>query len=259
MNYMAQHKAIETPGWLALFPENWRNGDAIVVVTHALYVDGQNISVEISPSKDGTFSVSDAMLGWDVISSSLDEVLPRSGAWRAKAIAERTGVSYEGGAWVSRSVSMDQLPAAIMWVAHASQAWVAVMFAKAPMVTVEKLEEDLRERLVNRFGMSMVEADAKLLGDSSKEHTFSAVLHLPNGGIAAFTAVTPHGASVNSAYTKLKDVNTSDNPPAYLEVVVKNFAAWPAYDIALLRSAATSIVEIDGALDAHLAKMAALA
>ena len=236
------------------YPNRQVFGEVIVVHTHVIYDDGQGVSVEVHPSFRGTWKVSDGKGGLNVLAEHLAEPHASAATRAAQDISDRTSVSYEKGEWFMMGNSIDQVPVAIALVANASQRWVNHIFSRRHGIDIEDLDEKIFEHAVKIFGSNHVTKLGRLLGESTREYEFPAIIMLPDKRSAAFTAASPHGSSINSAYTKLMDVKASESRPSFLGVVIGSSPKWTSADVSLLRGACDDVVEIGAALDRRLTK-----
>jgi hypothetical protein len=257
MMYLARQPVAEPD--LSLFPERWTRDGVIFVSTHCLYADGQNVTVELRRRADGLWDVTDGRGGLEALSDNLIEPSTRMLTRTAKAIADQTSVSFHDGAWTLRDNTEQQIAASVILVANASQRWINGLFAKQPVYELDHIEDDIFDRLVAHFGLSKVTQNGLILGESTRPYSFSAIVHLANDRSAAFTAASPHGGSINSAYTKLMDVRCGENRPAFMGVVIRNASGWASEDIALIRRACDDVVEDGAPLERVVAKLAAVA
>ncbi|MFT8932460.1 MAG: hypothetical protein ABF976_12415 [Acetobacter syzygii] len=242
--------------WLSpVFAEVSYSKDAATIQTHCLHPDGQSVVVLVHRVGTSRWRVTDAGNGWGVLRDHFLNPSPRSAAGRAEKIARTMGVSYHEGEWVTVAENVQQIVGSVLLIANATQAWVDKMMTETHHSRSEIIEEKLKISLYEIFGLKNTTLSPEVRGEN-KMHELSALVSLPNKKIAVFEVVTPHPSSIYPAYTKMMDVKSRGERPDYMEMVVENTEEWKSEDIALLRSASTSVIDINGSFSGRLRALA---
>ena len=224
------------------------------VATPCLYPGGDGVAVVVAPGEGG-FRVSDDGGGWGALLAAGVEASPATHGRRARTIAELTGVDYAHGSFVAEAVSPDQVGAAIVLVANASQRWVTdVLFERQ-----RRMERDLRRavsgQLERLFPRDTIRHHARIAGETTKAYDFANVVTLPNR-LLIVEPVANHANAIASAFLKLTDVHRAF--PVYpREVVIEDQETWKSEDLAVLSEASDGIRDIAKGLETLRQKYAA--
>ena len=214
------------------------------IQTHCLHPDGQNVVVFVHRVGTARWRVTDAGSGWGVLRDHFLNPSRRSATSRAEKIARIMGVDYHEGEWTTIAENVQQIVGSVLLVANATQAWVSKMMTETHHSRSDAIEEKLKLFLYEFFGLKNTTFLPEVRGEN-KMHKLSALVSLPNKKIAVFEVVTPHPNSIYPAYTKMMDVKSRSERPDYMEMVVEHTEEWKSEDIALLRSASTSVIDIN--------------
>ena len=233
----------------------WFADGQIRVPTTTLFPSGDLISVAVIPNRRGGYRVSDDGIGRTALLDEGVHHLKPGDRRRAEAIAEQSGIRFEGDAFIAEDVGSQNLFVAMALVAEASRAWATQMLERSTRHRERALFEVVKEKLERAYSTPMVQSKVPVLGASSSQYDFDFGVKLSDGRLALFEIISPAPPSVAFAHTKFSDVQRAQ--PAWpREAVVENLGNWPSESLALI-SQVTSHVRPAGADWKDLPLMAA--
>ena len=212
----------------------------IRVPTTTLFPSGELINVVVTPSRGGGFSISDGGLGRTAV---LDEGIHHMRAKdrrRADEIAARSGLRFDGDAFVAEDVDANAVMSAVALVAEASRAWATQMMERAGRRREAALLDVVREKLERAYSSANVKSEMQVLGASSSQYRFDFGVRINDGRFALFEVVSPAPPSVAFAQTKFSDV-LRVQPDWPREAIVENLDAWPSDALALVSQVASHV------------------
>ena len=183
--------------------------------TAVLFPSGSTVVVVIHDEGGGRFRVSD--LGQGLEEADMLGIAP---AFRSQAVevAARSGISFDGHAFLLTGAVADQLVGAVMAVANASSR----AFERAMLGTENRRSGAAVEKLVARlariFPGAEIAREVKIRGDSTHAWDFDAEVTTEKGH-AVFDIVTSHPTSIAFAVTKFQDLARLEDAPARFAVV----------------------------------------
>lgn len=136
----------------------------------------------------------------------------------AKPIAEHVDVQFDHHAFSLVDVSRDQLPAAIITIANASQQAVAVTAYKLSEKKIAEDTEFLYARLVKVFTPLQVSRDVPIVGASNTSWHVANIVRYERK-LTVFEPVSKHPNSITTATTKFHDLARLEDPPNRVAVV----------------------------------------
>ena len=213
--------------------------DPVRVETTTLLPGGALATLSVRRAPDG-YQVSDDGAGRSSMLALGVQDLTRGDARRANDIATARGISFDGQGFSIVGVSIDQLTAAIAYVADASRAWaVAAIDARSARHHVD-LTDRAKARLQASLPGLQIDADRELVGISTKRHRFDLVVALPGDRLALFETITPAPASMAAAHMKFFDLMQAhvDWPR---EAVVESLADWASEDLAVMQQVSSHV------------------
>ncbi|RZJ16901.1 MAG: hypothetical protein EON91_11400 [Brevundimonas sp.] len=213
------------------------------------------INLTIIPNRSGGYRVSDEGLGRTAILDEGVHHMRPGDRRRAEAIAEQSGLRFEGDAFVVEDVGAHNLATAIALVAEASRAWATQMLERSARNRERALFDAVKEKLERAYSTPMVQSKVAVLGASSSQYDFDFGVKLSDGRLALFEIISPAPPSVAFAHTKFSDVQRAQ-PEWPREAVVENLSDWPSESLALI-SQVTSHVRPASADWKDLPQMAA--
>ncbi len=177
---------------------------------------GSSATVSVWPEGNGdTFMVSDDGCAlFEITAGAFSEQIFRRVAVER---CERYGAHFDGGSMLYLRVSAGRLRGAIVAMANLIKEVVDLTLERSLEHKVRQIDADLWDKLERTFGPQSVEKKAIILGESTAQHEFSAVVQTQSG-VVAFDTFSAHGSSINSAYVKMADVGRMDFPPRRIAV-----------------------------------------
>jgi hypothetical protein len=206
--------------------------------TAVLFPSGSTVVVVIHDEGGGRFRVSDLGQGLEEA-----DMLGISPAFRKQAIeiAARSGISFDGHAFLLTEAVVDQLVGAVMAVANASsRALERAMLGtenRRPGAAVEKLVA----RLAHIFPQAVISREVRIRGDSTHAWDFDAEVTTQKRH-AVFDIVTSHPTSIAFAVTKFQDLARLEDAPSRFAVVHRKVSFG---DLLAVVAQAAQIVEDD--------------
>jgi hypothetical protein len=227
--------------------------DGVRVPTHCLYPGGDSVAVKVALAESG-LRVSDDGLAWaTLLAAGLD---PSPSQIRsAYAVASETGLAFEHGAFVADEVAEDQLSAAILVVANASQRWVVGVLGDVGRRADRDLKRRVRESVRRIFSTAKIDGDKEIVGESTKKYVIAEVIQSAKGTLL-IDPVTNHQNAIASAFLKFTDIGRA-KPEWPRVAVVENLPSWKAEDVNVLSEASTSVIDIEVGLEPIRQKYAA--
>ncbi len=211
----------------------WFADGFIRVPTTTLFPSGEVINLAVAPNRSGGFRVSDDGLGRTAVLDEGVHHMRPGDRRRAEAIAEQSGIRFEGDAFVADDVGAQNLVSAMALVAEASRAWATQMLERSVRHRERALFEVVKDKLERAYSSPMVQSKVAVLGASSSQYDFDFGVKLSDGRIALFEIISPAPPSVAFAHTKFSDVQRAQ-PDWPREAVVENLNEWPSESLALL-------------------------
>jgi hypothetical protein len=214
---------IETKGSLAEIAEQVARGlskasmlaGRAFIRTAVLFPSGSTVVAVLHDEGGGRFRVSD--LGQGLEEADMLGIAP---AFRSQAaeIAVRSGIVFDGHAFVLTGAFVDQLVGAVMAVANASSR----ALERAMLGTENRRSRAAVDKLVTRlthvFPRAKIDREVKIRGDSTHAWAFDAEV-TTNSGHAVFDIVTPYPTSIAFAATKFQDLARLEDAPARFAIV----------------------------------------
>jgi hypothetical protein len=176
---------------------------------------GAMVAAVVEETGRGHFLVTDGRQGWE--EADLLQIAP-SYVRQARELAEAFGVQFVSGAVLISGVSRGQLAAAIMAVANSVSRALERAIARAPRRADDYAVERLVSRLRTAFPHAAISSSATLLGASTHQWTFDAIVRREES-LAAFDIVAPHPISIAFAAAKFHDLVARDDAPRGVAVV----------------------------------------
>lgn len=247
MQYCREHSAPAAPAGTFLVSDQyevlrdaiagsqkpWFADGVIRVPTTTLFPSGELISLTVVPTRSGRFRVSDDGLGRTAVLDEGVHHMRPGDRKRAEAIADFSGLRFEGEAFVADDVSADNLASAMALVAEASRSWAAQMLDRSTRNRERALFEVVKDKLERAYSTPMVHSKIAVLGASSSQYDFDFGVKLNSGRFALFEIISPAPPSVAFAHTKFSDVQRAQ-PDWPREAVVEDLNAWPSESLALI-------------------------
>jgi len=215
-------------------------GGIFRVPTTTLFPSGEVINVLISPNRHGGFSISDGGLARSAVLDEGVHHMRTNDRRRADDIAARSGLRFDGDAFVAEDVDVDALAVAVALVAEASRAWATQMVERATRRREAMLLDFVREKLERTYSSAKVKSDVSVLGASTSQYKFDFGVRIENDRMALFEVVSPAPPSVAFAHTKFSDVLRAQ-PDWPREAIVESLDSWPSESLALLSQVATHV------------------
>ncbi len=183
--------------------------------TAVLFPSGSTAVVVIHDEGGDRFRVSD--LGQGLEEADMLGITP---AFRSQAaeIAARSGIIFDGHAFVLPGAVADQLVGAVMVVANAANRALERAMVGTENRRSGAAVEKLVARLTRIFPGAEVAREIKIRGDSTHAWDFDAEVTTDKGH-AVFDIVTSHPISVAFAVTKFQDLARLEDAPARFAVV----------------------------------------
>lgn len=209
------------------------------IATTTLLPSGATGTVRLRQEEAGCFTVSDEGCGLEeaaLLGLSTDGHDVR----RAREIASRTGLSFDGERFFVRDLSDEQVAAGIAYVADAAREWAAFIVGRPRGRTEAGISDLVQKRLRALLPNNKLRRNEKLIGDSTRQYEFDFVLDLTGDRRAIFEIVNPEPASLQSAHLKLYDLKMA-HPEWPREVVTERLDAWDTPDMVLLAGVSTHV------------------
>jgi hypothetical protein len=183
--------------------------------TAVLFPSGSTVVVVIHDEGGGRFRVSDLGQGLEEA-----DMLGISTAFRSQAaeVATRTGIVFDGHAFVLTGAVAGQLVGAVMAVANASSRTLERAMLGTENRRSGAAVEKLVARLTRIFPRADIAREVKIRGDSTHAWDFDAEVTTGKTH-AVFDIVTPHPTSIAFAATKFQDLARLEDAPARFAVV----------------------------------------
>jgi hypothetical protein len=209
----------------------------IRIATHCLYPSNSAVAVTVTQRGD-LFRVDDNGAALDEVSQSVQTEQPLRSLM--KGIVKHRGCQLtERGEIMSPSVHANDLKAAIVLVANASQA-VAEHLLSSARPPRRDLKSVIEALLDSKFKDKWTK-NSKIAGVSTKEHGFDYLINLGSGRQLAMDFVVPDASSVNSAVVSHLDVQMKKNPNLEQRIIYDDTQVWRASDIELLKAGARPV------------------
>lgn len=158
----------------------------------------------------------------------------------AKELCPKYGANFDKVAMFFLRVSADRLRGAIIAMANLMKEVVDETVQRSISQKAKQIDFELWDKLERTFSGIEVERRAHLMGESTADHEFSALLKTDRGPVV-FDTFTAQGNSVNSVYVKMSDIGRSEHPPRGIAVTRRTAEIGPKLN--LLTSVA-QVVEI---------------
>ena len=209
---------------------------SIFVSTSIAYANGVGVSVRIDQGRLGLV-VSD-----DGYAEVIAEDMGASAAFYrvAPGVAQRAGVSYEGGSFSIDSVDQNLLPIAIASVANASSNALERTIAALEQPRLKRSRELFDKRLKEAFG-DVVAFDVDYRGATGKRWEFSAGINKRGNFERLFELVSPSTQGVAMANIKITDVKSMIDPPNVTAALIDYEKTEPALR-AMLSNAGSMVI-----------------
>ena len=209
------------------------------VETTTLLPDGSLATLTLRARGD-LYSVSDDAAGRSVLTALGIATLTPADARRGSEMAETLGVMFTEGRFQLDQIGLDQIPAAISYVAEACRRWTDATLDARQRRRENEMAGRAIERLRAFFPNSHIDIERELPGASRKLHRFDAVVALPRERFALFEILVPAASSVAAAHLKFHDLKQA-HPDWPREVLVEDVAEWAEEDLAVMRQVTTGI------------------
>ncbi|MGQ0663309.1 MAG: hypothetical protein ACT4P2_06915 [Pseudomonadota bacterium] len=192
-----------------------------------------------------SFRVSDDGNGWAVLLAAGVDPSP-SQARRAHAIAKETGLAFTHGTFAVEDVDEDQLGAAILIVANASQRWVSEVLHEEERRAERDLGRRVREHLRRLFPKERLAEDAVIAGNSTKTYHVSTAVKIGDR-LLLVEPVINHANAIASVFLKFTDIGKA-HPDWPREAVIEDKDRWKAEDVNVVAEASTGVIDLETAL-----------
>lgn len=159
---------------------------------------------------------------------------------RGREIAARHGLRFDGQAFQITGVSLDQLSAAIVYVAEACRAWTDAAVEARERRRENDLADVAYRRLIDALPGVQIDRERELQGNSTKRHRFDLVAVLPGDRLAMFETTAPAASSIAPTHLKFFDLSRA-HPEWPREAVIADYDAWAAPDLAILQQVSTHV------------------
>lgn len=198
--------------------------------------------VEVLVRRDGSdhYSLSDDGSAYADLAALGHGALTSADRRRGGDIAGKFGLTFSGEAFLLREITLDQIAAAIAYVAEASRLWASEVAAAGQKRRERDLGAIVEQRLRLILPTAQISRECEVVGASTKRHRFDMVVELPGDRHAVIELVSPHPNSVAATHLKLFDVKEG-KPEWWREVVTERLADWSAPDMALLNRVASHV------------------
>ena len=170
----------------------------------------------------------------------------------AKERCQRYGATFDGGAMLYLRVSAGQLKGAIITMANLMKEVVDETIQRSITQKASQIDFELWDKLERTFKGMQIQKRAHLIGESTAEHEFSAVLTTEKG-LVAFDTFSSQGNSINSVYVKMADIGRNAEPPVTIAVTRRLEDLGPRLNLV---SSVARVVQVDIAKD-ELLRLAA--
>ena len=237
----------------SLLAPAFNSADAIRIETTTL-LPGGGVATLTVRAAGANFDVSDEAAGRMTLLSLGIPDLTSGDTRRGDEIAQAHGLMFDGESFRAEEVSVDQLSAAIVYVAEACRAWAA----GTAEARSKRKERDLAERAFGRLRAALpfpIETERELIGASTKKHRFDIVVTLPRDRFAVFEMLTASPTSMASVHTKFYDLLQAHHDWPR-DAVVEDLASWAADDLAMMQQVASHVRGVGVAWD-DLGRLAA--
>jgi hypothetical protein len=238
---------------LAGFSSLRTDAGGVAVSTHCLYPGSDGVTVRVDVESAG-YRVSDDGGGWTaLLQAGIDP--STSQVRRAHAVAEEGGMAFRQGTFLADEIGEDQLGAAIVMVANASQRWVRDVLDEQERRVERDLKRRVLEQLKRLFPAHAIERDRSIVGDSTKAYHVAQTIKLGNR-LLLIEPVANQANALAATFLKFSDIGKAhgDWPR---ESVIQRKSGWKAEDINLLAEVSTGVSDIDTRLEPIRAKYAA--
>lgn len=201
-----------------------------------LMPSGSAATVTVWPEGQGeTFMVTDdAASLFEIESGAFSEMIFSR---VAKERSPKYGASFDGASMFYLRVSGDRLRGAIIAMANLMKEVVDETILRSINQKAKRIDLELWEKLENAFEGASVERRVHLLGESTAEHEFTALVKTERGSVV-FDTFSPQGNSVNSVYVKMSDIGRSEHPPRGIAVTRRTAEIGPKLNLI------TSVAEV---------------
>lgn len=209
------------------------------VETTTLLPDGSLATLTLRTRGDD-FAVSDDAMGRMILTTLGIPSLTAADLRRGSEIADGLGVTFKAGAFAIEQVGIDQLQAAISYVAEACRHWTSATLDVRQRTRQKDLVRRAIERLRASFPNSQMDIERELPGASNKLHRFDVVIGLPRERLVLFEILVPAASSMAAAHLKFYDLRQA-HPDWPREGVVEDLADWSTEDLAVMRQVTSGI------------------
>lgn len=243
-------------GFLSLFPERWKVGDGVLLSTHCMFPNGDQVVVMVRRDPRGHSILSDNGSAWKALDAAgLD---PDQGRILRDAYkhALSHGLSFEAGEFFMRHVEDHLLPGNIIHLANTVQSWVASQISKINHDGNLNLDDRLIMVLEKIYSEKLIGRDLEVPGASTRLYSMSALVSLGNNKVGIFRTVTEHWQSFFACHTAFGDIALAE-PKSKRVAVIEQQQNWASSDLALIGQTATHIIDLDRQPDAELRRLAA--
>lgn len=213
------------------------------VETTTLLPDG-SVATLMLRTRGDHYLVSDEGMGSAVLGALGVESLTGADSRRGADIAETLGVTFTAGRFEIDQVGIEQLPAAISYIAEACRRWTAMTLDNRQRTRQKDMMERAVDRLRATFPNSRMDVARELPGASNKLHRFDIVVDLPHERLALFEVLIPVASSMAAAHLKFYDLKQAQ-PEWPREGIVEDLGSWTAEDLAMMQQVATGIHGFD--------------
>jgi len=215
------------------------------VSTSCLYPDGGRVVVFIYKSHSGYVATDDGEAFETLKSCGIDT---RGKFTRlANETANSFGMSFNETLkhFYSPDVNIDQIGAAIVYLANCIQKFVSIVIDKRQLETEKDLSDKIDECLHanNLIPKNHIIRNYSLIGESGKSYEFSHAI-IEKERTILIAPITNHHASIAPAYMKFSDVS-HEHSDFKREAVISHASEWQATDISLIRSVVSDINYIE--------------
>lgn len=164
----------------------------------------------------------------------------------AKERCPKYGAVFDNAAMFFLRVTPDHLRGAIIAMANLMKEVVDETIQRSVAQKAKQIDEELWDKLNRTFSGFEMERRAHVLGESTAEHEFTALLKTERG-LIVFDTFSAQGNSINSVYVKMSDIRRTDDAPRGVAVTRRTSDIGPKLN---LITSVSQVVELGIETDA---------
>ncbi len=135
----------------------------------------------------------------------------------AKERCPKYGADFDNAAMFFLRVTPDRLRGAIIAMANLMKEVVDETIQRSISHKAKQIDLELWDKLERTFAGFEMQRRAHILGDSTAEHEFTALLKTERG-LVLFDTFSAQGNSINSVYVKMSDIRRAEEAPRGIAV-----------------------------------------